>query len=257
MAEVYLARHLALDMEVALKVLRHPGQHDRRIAQRFLREARAAAQLSHENIVQIRNVGRDGEYQFIEMEYLAGGSLAERIKEAPFQDARLALGFLQGAAAGIRAAHEKGIIHRDLKPDNLMLTREGKIKVVDFGLAAVITLEGSRLTQEGTILGTPHYMAPEQWEGRLADERSDLYSLGATFYHFLTGRTPFDGRTAVELISNYSAGRLIHPETLNPAVPERLSRILVKMLDKNPAQRFASVEELQEELKGLAGEVSP
>ncbi|MBI3829238.1 MAG: serine/threonine protein kinase [Planctomycetes bacterium] len=254
MSEVHLALHMALETEVAIKILRHPDRNDRRIAQRFLREARAAAQLSHENIVQIRNVGREGDVQYIEMEYIAGGSVGDLLKAWLFSDMRFASELLRGSAAGVQCAHKHGIIHRDIKPDNLMITKDGKAKVVDFGLAAVLTLEGSRLTQEGTILGTPHYMAPEQWEGKPVDERSDIYSLGATFYHLLTGKPPFDGRTAVELISNYSNHRLIPPEELNPAVTRRFSRILMRMLEKDPGERYANIEDMLPDLKGLAGD---
>jgi len=255
MSEVYLAKHLALDLDVAVKVLRHAASNDRRIAQRFLREARAAAQLSHEHIVQIRNVGRDGPYQFIEMEYLAGGSLAELLKDGPYKEVRFCAEWLRQAAQGLQVAHGRGIVHRDLKPDNLMLTRERRLKVVDFGLAAVGSLEGgSRLTQEGTILGTPHYMAPEQWEGRAIDERSDMYSLGAAFYHVLTGRTPFEGGTAMELIANVSRETPPTPGKLNPAVPERFSRILLKLLAREPEERIASAADLVKETKGLPAE---
>ena len=211
MAEVYLARQLALDIDVAMKILRQLPETGKRIAQRFLREARAAAQLSHENIVHIRNVGREGDYQFIEMEHLPGGSLGDILDRGPFRDVPAAIRMLREAAAGVQAAHRKGIIHRDIKPDNLMLTAAQRVKVVDFGLAAIASGHplsqgsSSRLTEEGVILGTPHYMAPEQWEGKEVDERTDVYSLGATFYHLLSGRTPFDGRTALELINNFAS----------------------------------------------------
>ena len=245
MGEVYLARHLALDMEVAIKVLHQSGRRDKRVEQRFLREARTAAQLNHENIVQIRNVGREGPYQFIEMEYISGGSLAELLRGGASTDFARVIEYLKGAARGLLAAHERGIIHRDLKPDNLMLTKDGKIKVVDFGLAVLGTIDGSRLTTEGTIVGTPHYMAPEQWESRDVDERSDVYSLGATFYHLLTGRTPFDGRTALELISNFSKTPKAEPVShFNPKVPAPLSALIERMIEKAPDRRFAQMNEV-------------
>ena len=245
MGEVYLARHLALDMEVAIKVLHQSGGRDKRVEQRFLREARTAAQLNHENIVQIRNVGREGNYQFIEMEYLSGGSLGDLLKHGPYMDIPRAIEYLRGAAKGLLAAHERGIIHRDLKPDNLMLTREGKIKVVDFGLAVPANIEGSRLTTEGTIVGTPHYMAPEQWESRNVDERSDVYSLGATFYHFFTGRTPYDGKTALELIANFTnTQRVESPEKYNRALIPGLATMILKMIQKRHENRFADMNEV-------------
>lgn len=247
MGEVYLARHVALDTEVALKVLVHPAREDRRIAQRFLREARAAAQLGHPNIVQIHNVGREGEHLFIQMEYLPGGSLADQMRGGPCKEIARAQRWLRGAAAGIHAAHLKGVIHRDVKPDNLMLAEDGAVKVVDFGLAAIASVDGSRLTQEGTILGTPHYMAPEQWEGKIIDERSDVYSLGATFYHLLCGRPPFDAKTAVELIASFSKAELAPPELYNTAVPKALSKCVVRMLQKDREDRYGSLAELLEE----------
>ena len=252
MGEVYLARHLALDMEVAIKVLHQFGGRDKRVEQRFLREARTAAQLNHENIVQIRNVGREGEYQFIEMEYLSGGSLADVLKHGPYMDIPRAIEYLRGAARGLQAAHERGIIHRDLKPDNLMLTREGKIKVVDFGLAVPGTLKGPRLTTEGTIIGTPHYMAPEQWESRDVDERSDIYSLGATFYHLFSGRTPYDGKTALELIANFSnSQKLEPPEKFNRALLPGISAMILKMIQKRPEDRLQGMTELLEGLNAF------
>jgi tRNA A-37 threonylcarbamoyl transferase component Bud32 len=253
MAEVYLARHVALDMDVALKVMRQHPERDRRIAQRFLREARAAAQLSHENIVQIRNVGRENDIQFIEMEYISGGSLAELVKNAPFTDFALTVKLLRGAATGIAAAHAKGIVHRDIKPDNLMIAGDGRIKVVDFGLAAVATLgDGSRLTEEGMIVGTPHFMAPEQWDGKNVDERSDIYSLGATFYNLLTGQPPFDGRTAIELIGNFSKTMPAQPHSINPNVPKPLCHAVMKMIEKDPADRYATIADLLHDPEGLA-----
>ncbi|HYF49790.1 MAG TPA: serine/threonine-protein kinase [Planctomycetota bacterium] len=258
MAEVYLARQLALDIDVAMKVLRQLPETGKRIAQRFLREARAAAQLSHENIVQIRNVGRENDYQFIEMEYLPGGSLGDLVDQGPFRDVPTAIRMLREAAAGVQAAHRKGIIHRDIKPDNLMLTATRRVKVVDFGLAAIASghplADGSssRLTEDGVILGTPHYMAPEQWEGKDVDERTDVYSLGATFYHLLSGRTPFDGRTAVELINNFSNRSPALLVRFNPDLPVSLCHAISKMLEKDPTRRYANIEALLKDPQGLA-----
>ena len=250
MAEVYLARHLALDADVAIKVMRNNSQ-DPRTAQRFLREARAAAQLSHENIVQIRNVGRENGVEFIEMEYLAGGSLSELMKRGPYKDYPHAVKLLREAAAGVQAAHAKGIIHRDLKPDNLMIAHDGRVKVVDFGLAAIRSGDGARLTEHGVVVGTPHFMAPEQWEGKAADERSDIYSLGATFYDLLAGRTPYDGKTAMEVIGNFFAQTIAHPHKFNPGIPVPLGKAIMKMLQKKAADRYASIRELLSDPDGL------
>jgi tRNA A-37 threonylcarbamoyl transferase component Bud32 len=253
MGEVYLARHLALDTMVALKILRSDSHEDKRVAQRFLREARAAAQLQHEHIVSIRNVGRDGEYRYIEMEYIQGGSLADLLDQAPYQDMDQALRWLLEAAAGIHAAHQKGIIHRDLKPDNLMKTADDRIKVVDFGLAAIHSLDGtrSRLTVDGTIMGTPHYMAPEQWVGRRVDERTDVYSLGATFYHLLAGRPPFQGRTIMELATEFANGKIVPPHERNPFMPRAFSDLLMKMLARELGERYADMEHVLQALDQL------
>ncbi len=184
------------------------------------------------------------------MEYISGGSLAELLRNGASSDFPRVIEFMRGAARGLLVAHEKGVIHRDLKPDNLMLTKDGKIKVVDFGLAVLGTIDGSRLTTEGTIVGTPHYMAPEQWEARNVDERSDVYSLGATFYHVLTGRTPFDGRTALELISNFSKAPRAEPlQHFNPTVPATLATLILKMIEKEPADRFKNMNEVLRALK--------
>jgi serine/threonine protein kinase len=179
------------------------------------------------------------------------------LKYAPYRDIANAVRMIRGAAAGVRAAHAKGIIHRDIKPDNLMLAADGRIKVVDFGLAAISAHHplaqgsSSRLTSEGVILGTPHYMAPEQWEGKEVDERSDVYSLGATFYHLFSGRTPYDGKTALELINNFASKAPALLVRFNAGLPVTLCHAMSRMIEKDPAKRYANIEQMLTDPQGL------
>ena len=199
MGEVYLARQVSLDRPVALKVLRPEWTSNPTYMARFEAEAWAAAKINHPNIVHIYSLGGVESLRYIAMEYVQGTNLREYLQKKGVPDLALALAIMRQAGLAVGAAGEAGLIHRDIKPENLLLTKKGQIKVADFGLARLPDAERMHLTAPGMTLGTPMYMSPEQVQGHEVDHRSDLYSLGVTFYHMLAGQPPFRAETAVAL----------------------------------------------------------
>src|SRR4051812_20156610 len=200
MAEVYLAEQVSLGRQVAFKVLRSTLATDAIYVQRFHHEARAAAQLVHANIVQIHEVGCVDGVHFIAQEYVQGLNLAELLTRKGAGDVARSLGIVRQVAAALNKAAEHGIVHRDIKPENIMLAASGEVKVADFGLARLFDRDdANNLTQVGITMGTPLYMSPEQVEGRALDPRSDIYSLGVTWYQMLVGEPPFRGDTALSI----------------------------------------------------------
>ncbi len=216
--EVYLARHLALDEHVALKLLSEDMAKDPQLVARFTREAFAAAQLNHPNVVQVQDIGAEGPRHFFTMELVEGQTLADIGKQVGRLDPTTAAGYILQAARGLKVAHEHGIIHRDIKPGNLLLDQHGVVKVAGLGLIRrnhradpdVLGVPGHmRFNQQmlaSLSMGTPAYMPPEQaMDMTYVDSRADIYALGCTLYHLLTGRPPFMGRTAFEVVNNISA----------------------------------------------------
>jgi serine/threonine protein kinase/class 3 adenylate cyclase len=256
MARVYLAYEMEFDRTVALKVLREDYAEDSEVVERFGREARSAGRLSgHSNIVTIyaRGRTRDGSY-YLAMEYVSGGTLKDRIeREGPLPTYEVVEIALQVAQA-LRFAHERGIIHRDVKPQNILLTESGEAKVADFGIARV--MDATALTRTGSVLGTPQYLSPEQALGQPASPRSDLYALGVVFYEMLTGELPFDAETPAGVLVKHISGELHPPRAINPDIPEQLNDITVRLLAREPEDRYsdarALVEDLQQISRGLA-----
>jgi eukaryotic-like serine/threonine-protein kinase len=253
MAEVYLAEHLSLQRQVALKVLKKNLAGDEAYIRRFQHEAQAAAKLVHANIVQIYEVGcADGVY-YISQEYVPGQNLKQLlIRLGHGVDAVQAVNIIRQVAAGLHKAAEQRIIHRDIKPENIMITPGGEVKVADFGLARVVRDgEALNLTQVGITMGTPLYMSPEQVEGRAVDHRSDLYSFGVTCYHMLAGHPPFDGPTALNVAVQHLKTEPKRLEAVCPNLPDGLCRIVHKMLAKKPEERYQRAIDLLKELKAL------
>ena len=256
MGAVYRGRHVTLGHEVAVKVFRTDDAQgsDERIA-RFYQEARAAASLTHPNLVAVHQVGRDGPDHFLVMDLVPGPTLTQKLGSQPLPW-REAAELLRAVAEGVAVLHENGIVHRDLKPSNILLGRDGQPRVVDFGLAKL--LDGADLrTHSGTLVGTPRYMAPELAAGRVRDvgPASDLFSLGATFYELLTGQPAFAGSHPLESIRRVVESEPLAPRTLNKLVPSAVQRICLKCLRKNPAARYASARQLADDLRQvLAGE---
>jgi serine/threonine-protein kinase len=248
MAAVYLAHDRELDRDVAFKKLRQQYAHDEDVVKRFEREAKSAASLSHPNIVSVYDRGKtgDGSY-YIVMEHVPGGNLKERIlEEGPLPPAEAAAIALQVARA-LRAAHKGGVVHRDVKPQNVLLTESGEAKVADFGIARAVA--ASTATKTGFVVGTAHYLSPEQALGHPATVRSDLYSLGVVLYEMLTGELPHDAETQVGIVMKHVSGRLLRPRDVNPDVPEELDAVAARLLARDPEDRYRDADELIEDLE--------
>ena len=252
MGEVFLAHQLSLDRPAALKVLAKHLADNPEFVKRFYREARAMAKLDHPQAVRAFAVDEDDGIHYVAMEFVDGKSLQDWQK----QFGRLSVGdtlhIVLRCAETLEQAHSVQMVHRDIKPDNIMLTRRGQVKVADFGLAKALDDDDMSMTQSGTGLGTPYYMAPEQARNaKHVDGRSDIYALGITLYHCLTGKLPFTGNSAMEVVLAKEKGNFPSIRKLNPEVPERLELILDKMIAKDPAQRFQDCGELIRLLNGL------
>ncbi len=245
MGEVWLARHEILDKDVAIKVLPTDFAREAEAVERFLREARAAARLEHPNVVQVLDAGTapDGT-RFIVMQYVDGTDLDRLLKKKGRFDAGDALSIAKKIAQALAAAHQLGIVHRDIKPSNIMITKQSRVMVADFGLAREIG--DSSLTGEGHILGTPQYLSPEQARGEPVDARSDLYSLGGTLYTCLTGRMPFTGASPVSIAVKHADPQQ-KPEpvrSIAPDVPADVEALVEKLMAKRREDRFQSAGEL-------------
>ncbi len=243
MGTVYLARDTSLDREVALKVLSPSVMSDPAAVDRFIREARAQAQINHPNITQIYFIGEHEGYHYFAMELLNGSTLAEILKQEEAFNWETALGYIRQAAKGLSAAHERGVVHHDVKPSNMILTRDDVIKIADFGLAKQIERD-SRITGTGIITGTPAYMSPEQARGEHTDHRSDVYSLGASLFHLIAGQPPFEGDTPVGTIVQQITTPPPKLADVVPEVPHRVSDFVARCLQKDPARRYQTYNEV-------------
>jgi beta-lactam-binding protein with PASTA domain/tRNA A-37 threonylcarbamoyl transferase component Bud32 len=247
MAEVYRAHDRLLDRPVALKVLFPELSVDRSFVERFRREAQAAANLSHPNIVPVFDWGEDSGAYFIVMEFIDGRPLSSILKTAGPLSADRAADIGSHVAAALGYAHKHGVIHRDVKPGNVLITDEGQVKVTDFGIARAINTEES-LTQTGAVMGTATYFSPEQAEGIGVDPRSDIYSLGVVLFEMVTGRAPFLGDTPVAVASKHVRDIPPVPREINPSIPPTFEAIILKSMAKDPDHRYATAEELRADL---------
>ncbi|MHC5018989.1 MAG: protein kinase domain-containing protein [Planctomycetota bacterium] len=239
MGAVYLADHLGLDKKVAIKVIAGAAATGDAAVQRFVREAKAAAKLAHPNIVGVFNVGRDKGFNFIEMEFIEGKSVRDMIADESL-DLEESIRILRESCKGLAHAHQAGLVHRDIKPDNILVSSRGEVKIADFGLARSVEEESMEITRSGQILGTPHFMSPEQCDGAKTDQRTDVYSMGVTMYTMLSGEKPFLGETAMAVLMKH-----IHEEPpplreKAPHVPEDLDHIVMRMMAKSLEDRYES-----------------
>ncbi len=256
MADVYLAHDNILDRDVALKVMSTRYASDEEFVERFRREAQSAAALSHPNIVSIfdRGVSEDGTY-YIAMEYLPGGTLKDRIMRKGALSARTAAAVALQIAEALCAAHERGVIHRDIKPHNILITESGDVKVTDFGIARAAS--SSTMTRTGSILGTAHYISPEQAMGEPVGPASDIYSLGVVLYEMLTGELPYDAETPLGIAMKHVNGHLQQPKEVDPSIPAGINAIACRLLAKGPEDRYANDNELIEDLERVAAGLEP
>lgn len=247
MAIVYKAYDTLLHRHVAVKVLREQFVHDEEFIQRFRREARSAASLSHPNVVSIYDVGQDEDIHYIVMEYIEGGTLNDIIKErAPLQ-AEEAVKIASQICDALDHAHQNGIIHRDIKPHNILISKSGRIKVTDFGIARAAA--SSHITQTGAVLGSVHYFSPEHAKGVAQGEKSDIYSLGAVLYQMVTNRLPFAGDSPISVALKHLQEDFEEPRSINPLLPQSLENIILKALRKRPEERYESARAMLEDLE--------
>ena len=250
MSVVYKAKDKLLNRFVAIKILKPEFINDHKFIDSFRRESQAAASLSHPNIVNIYDVGREGNIHYIVMELIQGKTLSDYIKEQGPMPYPKVIALSKQIAAALAFAHKNHIIHRDVKPHNVMITPNGTAKITDFGIAKAVNAATIVDNTEG-IIGSVHYFSPEQARGGYVDEKSDIYSLGIVMYEMLTGRVPFDGDNPVNIALMHINGEMIPPSKLVDGVPPALEHIILKCTDKYPVNRFASADELIEALNNL------
>ncbi len=275
MGAVYHAKQLSLDRDVALKVIQAQYASDPVFIARFTREAYAAAQLTHHNVVQIYDLGADGDTNFFSMEFVKGETLADLVERNGKLDVDAAVGYVLQAARGLQFAHNQGMVHRDIKPGNLMINTDGIVKVADLGLvktqhladldddnaaaganspSANLIASTADVTNFNVAMGTPAFMAPEQAENAAGvDHRADIYSLGCTLYALVTGQPPFTGTTAIEVMTKHKSEPMVRPEVLVKRVPTQLSDIIMKMVAKSPTERYANLGQVIDDLESYLG----
>lgn len=266
MGQVFKARHQQLNRVVALKVIRPESLVKPNAIKRFQREAQAAAQVTHPNIVTLYDAGEVNGIHFLAMEYVDGVDLGALVKQSGPLPVAQAVEYVRQAAIGLQHAHERGLIHRDIKPSNLLLTRvrgerPAVVKVLDLGVARLDgqeAAEPAELTQEGSVMGTPDFMAPEQAKNsRRVDRRADLYSLGCTLYYLLTGKPPFPDGTVVEKLLYHQLEEAPPVEKLRPDTPRAVVKVLRRLMAKRPQDRYASAADAAAALAATANAVDP
>ena len=247
MANVYLAWDTILEREVAVKVLRGDLSDDEKFVRRFQREANSSSSLRHPNIVEMYDVGEDDGKYFIVMEYVDGKTLKSLIKKRGALNLTESIDIMLQLTSGIACAHDSYIIHRDIKPQNVMILEDGRVKITDFGIA--MALNSNELTQTNSVMGSVHYLPPEQASGSGSTIKSDIYSLGILMFELLTGRVPFKGDNAVEIAIKHMKDQIPSVCSINPLIPQSVENIILKSCAKNPKNRYESVAEMYEDLK--------
>lgn len=258
MATVFKARQLSLDREVAIKVLPRKFTANPQFIERFYAEGRAAAQLNHPNIVQAFDVGQAGDYHFFVMEYVEGRTVYDDIVKHRRYNEADALDIIIQVAEALQHAHAKGLIHRDVKPKNIMLSKEGIAKLADMGLARAMSDKEAAEAEQGKAFGTPYYISPEQIRGEVnIGPPSDIYSLGATLYHMVTGNVPFDGKNPSAVMHKHLKAELVAPDHVNAKLSPGISEVIEMMMSKNPRDRYKSCADLLVDLRAVRNRQEP
>jgi serine/threonine-protein kinase len=253
MATVYKARQLSLNRLVAVKILPKKFSRNPEFVKRFYAEGRAAAQLNHPNIVAALDVGRHGDAHYFIMEYVEGHTVHEHlVKEGPYPEAD-AISIAIQVAKALNHAHKAGLIHRDVKPKNILITKDGNAKLADMGLARAVSDREAAEAEAGKAFGTPYYIAPEQIRGKLnIDLRADIYNLGCTLFHMVTGRVPFEGSDVTAILMKHLDEPVIPPDHINPQLTTGISEIIELCMAKKARKRYASTDDLIEDLQAVA-----
>ncbi len=246
MANVYLAEDTILNRKVAIKVLRGDLSSDEKFIRRFQREALSVSNLSHPNIVEVYDVGEEDGQHYIVMEHIEGKTLKQLLKKRESLTLTEVIDIMTQLTDGISHAHESYIIHRDIKPQNIMILDDGKVKITDFGIA--MALNATQLTQTNSVMGSVHYLPPEQASGKNATIKSDIYSMGILMYELLTGTVPFRGDNAVEIALKHMKDKIPSVRKQDPSIPQSVENILLKATAKNPRNRYDSAKEMHEDL---------
>ncbi|AZU61475.1 Stk1 family PASTA domain-containing Ser/Thr kinase [Neobacillus mesonae] len=247
MANVYLAHDMILDRDVAVKMLRLDFANDEEFIRRFHREAQSATSLAHPNIVNIYDVGEENELYYIVMEYVDGQTLKQYIQQNSPLRVEEAIGIMRQLASAISHAHHNHIIHRDIKPHNILIDHSGNVKITDFGIA--MALSATAITQTNSVLGSVHYLSPEQARGGMANRKSDIYSLGIVMFELVTGRLPFSGESAVSIALKHLQSETPSVRRWNPNIPQSVENIVLKATAKDPFHRYNTVDEMEEDLR--------
>ncbi|MFJ5622162.1 Stk1 family PASTA domain-containing Ser/Thr kinase [Peribacillus loiseleuriae] len=247
MANVYLAQDMILEREVALKILRMDFNNDEEFIKRFNREAQSATSLTHPNIVSIYDVGEEDDIYYIVMEYVRGLTLKQYIQKFYPIPIEKALDILKQITSAISQAHHNGIIHRDIKPQNILIDDHGNVKITDFGIA--LALSATNITQTNAVLGSVHYLSPEQARGGMANNKSDIYSLGIVMFELLTGRLPFSGESAVSIALKHLQTETPSPKRWNPSIPQSVENIILKATAKDSYYRYETVDEMEDDIR--------
>ncbi|MHC5024468.1 MAG: serine/threonine-protein kinase [Planctomycetota bacterium] len=258
MATVFLARQLSLDRLVAIKVLPKKFSANTKFIERFYKEGRAAAQLNHPNIVSAYDVGQAGDHHYFVMEFVDGETLHERIVREKRVAENEAIDVIRQVALALQHAHERGFIHRDIKPKNIMLTKKGRVKLADLGLARAVSDKEAAKAEAGRAYGTPYYISPEQIRGEMKiGPAADIYGLGATFYHMVTGRVPYEGKNPSAVMHKHLKSELKPPDHRNPRLSPGCAQVIEKMLAKRQADRYHTAADLLEDLELIARGEAP
>ncbi|MBP7049900.1 MAG: serine/threonine protein kinase [Phycisphaerae bacterium] len=252
MAVVYKGKQLSLNRSVAIKVLPRRFSENPEYVQRFYKEGQAAGKLNHPNIVQAIDVGEAGGYHYFVMEYVEGKTIADDISNGHIFGEQEGIEIIIQVCHALQHAHAHGLVHRDVKPKNIMINTQGVVKLADMGLARETTDIEAAQSEEGKAYGTPYYIAPEQIRGKIdIDGRADIYGLGATFYHMVTGRVPFTGEDSAEIMKRHLREKLVPPDHINTSLSAGVSEVIEIMLAKRREDRYNNVEELLLDLEAL------